>query len=177
MTLDSKISAQERQGNAYILGGNLLFNNQGSSLTLGSNEDIKADENISITSTSNSPTSLQNEITTDAGGDIDIKAEKTAPTNNVISNVKFDDGKGDLSSSIGSTIVKNILSGSTKRSNEKNSNDNQTSEDAVGSVDKGYLIKINEQKPINDVTICRNECQYDGNLSSSILQRYLLFDG
>lgn len=158
---DSTIDATKRSGSAVTLVTNLLLNGQGSNVNLSSNAKLNAAENISVTSTSNSPTDVIAEVKNDsgglgalsvnyvsqtddakintdaqisAGGKVDINAEKTAPTYKVLSNIATD--KPDLLSQVKAytgDVVKNIVDGATKRANEKNSNDNSSATENTGS--------------------------------------------
>ena len=58
MTQDSLIDATKRTGGAATLVTNLLMNDQGSAVNLGENSVLNAAKNISVTSTSNSPTNV-----------------------------------------------------------------------------------------------------------------------
>ena len=140
---------------------NLLLNGQESNVNIGSNAELNAAENISVNSTSNSPTNVIAEVKNDsgglgalsvnyvsqtddakintdakitAGGNVEINAEKTAPTYKVLSNIATE--RPDLLSQVQAytgNIVKNIVDGATKRANEKNSNDNSAANENTGS--------------------------------------------
>lgn len=146
---NSTIDATKRTGSAVTLVTNLLLNGQESHVNLGSNSEIKAAENISVESKSNSPTNVIAEVKNDsgglgalsvnyvsqtddakiktdakisAGGNVEIHAEKTASTYKVLSNIATD--KPDLLSQVQAytgDVVKNIVDGATQRANEKNS--------------------------------------------------------
>lgn len=158
---NSTIDATQRTGSAVTLVTNLLLNGQESKVNLGSNSEIKAAENISVESKSNSPTNVIAEVKNDsgglgalsvnyvsqtddtkiktdakisAGGNVEIHAEKVAPTYKVLSNIATD--KPDLLSQVQAytgDVVKNIVDGATQRANEKNSNDNSAATENTGS--------------------------------------------
>ena len=154
MNLNSTIDATKRTGGAVTLVTNLLLNDEGSAINLGSNSKLNAAKNISVKSTSNSPTNVLANVQNDsgglgaltvnftsqtddslvlnnskisAGGNVDIKAEKIADKYKILSNIATE--KPDLLSQIKQytgDVVKNIVDGAAKRADEKNSNDNSS---------------------------------------------------